>query len=63
MEPVKETKKIKKPRNVKVQPEDRKQNKWSIHVKKYCIDNDMKYIEMLYDLTIASQSIKKIKFF
>lgn len=47
MEPVKETIKIKKPRNVKVQPEDRKQNKWSIHVKKYCIDNDMKYRDAL----------------
>ena len=47
MEPVKETIKIKKPRNVKVQPEDRKQNKRSIHVKQYCIDNDMKYRDAL----------------
>ena len=44
MEPVKS---IKKPRVVKVQPIDRKPNKWSDHVKKYCVDNDMKYRDAL----------------
>jgi len=47
METVKESIKIKKPRNVKVQPEERKQNKWSAHVKQYCIDNDIKYRDAL----------------
>ena len=47
MEPIKESIKIKKPRNVKVQPEDRKQNKWIEHVKKYCADNAMKYRDAL----------------
>jgi hypothetical protein len=47
MEPIKESIKIKKPRNVKIQPEDRKQNKWSEHVKQYCTDNDIKYRDAL----------------
>ena len=47
MEPVKES--IKKPRNIKVQPQDRKPNKWSEHVKQYCSDNAMKYRDALRD--------------
>ena len=47
MEPVKES--IKKPRNIKVQPQDRKPNKWSEHVKQYCSDNAMKYRDAVRD--------------
>ena len=45
MEPVKES--IKKPRKIKVQPQDRKPNKWSEHVKQYCSENDIKYRDAL----------------
>ena len=45
MEPVKES--IKKPRNIKIQPQDRKPNKWSEHVKQYCSDNKVKYRDAL----------------
>jgi hypothetical protein len=62
MEPVEETIKFKKPRKVKVQPEDRKQNKWSIHVKQYCIDNDMKYRDALRSDDCKSKYKKKLNF-
>ncbi len=45
MEPVKES--IKKQRNIKVQPQDRKPNKWSEHVKQFCSYNAMKYRDAL----------------
>lgn len=43
IQPVKE----KKPRKVNVQPQDRKPNAWSVHVKQYCADNKVKYRDAL----------------
>ena len=58
MEPVKE----KKPRKVNVQPQDRKSNKWSEHVKQYCSDNKIKYRDALRDEN-CKLKYKKIKFY